>query len=184
MTISKRSQEWLRWAQVTSIPLRHIDESGQPIGFASGCLILCAGRKFILSARHAVQPESKGWAIELGFDSKKGTEMFWPKAFSYMAEMQKGSGILNHLDFCFAEVAIDVESTYAHRTPDLVSDERARHIFGIEDFVEPNQTGTFAFAGEIKPQKRKPGYTFNSVANESGPCFSGLILPAKANVPV
>jgi hypothetical protein len=156
MQLSQRSQDWLRWTLVTSVPLRHLDEGGKPIGIASGCLVACAGRKFIMSACHAVQPESKGWAIELSFDSEKGTEMYWPRNFSYMAEMQKGSGVLDHVDFCFAEVAMDVESTYAHRTPYSVSDVRARHIFGIEDFIEPSQTGIFAFAGEVKPEMHGP----------------------------
>jgi hypothetical protein len=155
--LSKRSQDWLRWTLVTSVPLRHLEESGQPVGIASGCLVITAGRKFILSACHAVQPESKGWAIEIGFDREKGTEMYWPKSFMYMAEMLKGSGILDHIDFCFSEVAMDVESIYAHRTPYSVSDVRARHIFRIEDFAEPNLADIFAFAGEVKPEMHGSG---------------------------
>lgn len=146
----------MRWTLVTSIPLRHLDELGKPIGIASGCLVSCAGRKFILSARHAVEPDSKGWAIELGYDPVKGTEMYWPKNFSYMAEMKKGSGILDNLDFCFAEIAVGVESTYAHRTPYSVSDVRARHIFDIKNFVKPSPTGIYAFAGEVKPEMHGP----------------------------
>ena len=156
MQLSRRSRDWLRWVLITSVPMRHLDELGKPLGIASGCLVLCAGRKFILSARHAAPPESKGWAIELGYDPKNGTEMYWPKSFSYMAEMKKGSGILDEVDFCFAEVAVDVESTYAHRTPYSVSDVRPRHIFRIEDFVEPSPTGIYAFAGEVKPEMHGP----------------------------
>ncbi len=162
MQLSPHIQDWLQWVLVTSIPLRHLDEVGNPIEIASGCLVLSAGRKFILSARHAVKPESKGWAIELGYDSEKGTEMYWPKSFSYMAEMKKGSGIIDEVDFCFAEVAADLESTYAHRTPHSVSDVRPRHTFGIENFVEPSLTAIYAFAGEIKPEMHGP----NSFATE------------------
>lgn len=152
MQLSRHLRDWLRWAQVTSIPLRHLDEHGKPIGIASGCLVVCAGRKFILSVRHAVKPDSMGWAIELGYDHEKGTEMYWPKKFLYMAEMKKGSGIIDNLDFCFAEIAVDVESTYAHRTPYSVSDVRVRHIFDIKDFIEPNPDEIYAFAGEVKPE--------------------------------
>lgn len=162
MQLSHRVQEWLQWVVVTSIPLRHIDELGNPIGIASACLVISRGRKFILSARHAVKPESKGWAIELGYDSERGTEMYWPKSFSYMAEMKKGLGILDDVDFCFAEVAADLESTYAYRTPHSVSDVRPRHIFGIEEFVEPSPTAIYAFAGEVKPEMHGP----NSFATE------------------
>lgn len=141
---------------VTSIPMRQLDELGNPVGIASGCLVLCAGRKFILSARHAVKPESKGWAIELGYDSEKGTEMCWPNNFSYMAEMKKGSGILEDVDFCFAEVPADLKSTYAHRTPRSVSDVRPRYIFEVENFVEPSPTAIYAFAGGVKPEMHSP----------------------------
>lgn len=162
MQLSRHDKEWLQWVPVTSIPLRHLDELGNPIGIASGCLVLYTGRKFILSARHAVRPESKGWAIELGYDSEKGTEMYWPKSFSYMVEIKKGSGILDNVDFCFAEVAADMESTYAHRTPHSVSDVRPRHIFRIEEFIEPSPTAMYAFAGEVKPEMHSP----NSLATE------------------
>lgn len=152
MQLSQRAQDWLRWVVVTSVPLRHLDDNGMPLGIASGCLVLCRGRKFLLSVSHAVKPGSKGWAIELGYDPRHGTEMYWPRTFLYMAEMQKGAGVLDHVDFCFAEVAADVLPIYAHRTPCSVSDVRPRHIFEITDFVEPAQAGMFAFSGQVKPE--------------------------------
>jgi len=156
MQLSQRSQDWLQWMLVTSVPLRHLDEGGRPLGVASGCMVVCRGRKFLLSACHAVQPDSKGWAIELDHDPRQGTEMYWPKTFLYMAEMQKGSGVLDHVDFCFAEVAADLQPIYAHRTPHSVSDVRPRHIFEIEKFAEPTQAGVFAFSGQVKPEMHGP----------------------------
>lgn len=106
----------------------------------------------MLSACHAVQPDSKGWAIELDHDSRKGTEMYWPKSFLYMVEMQKGSGVLDYVDFCFAEVAADLQPIYANKTPFSISDVRPRHIFDVEDFAEPTAAGVFAFSGQVKPE--------------------------------
>lgn len=131
---------------VTSVPLRHLDETGNPIGIASGCLAVSNGRKFLLSVRHAVRPDSKGWAIELDYDRRRhGTEMYWPKTFLYMAEI--------YIDFCFAEVVADLQPIYANRTPYSTSDVRPRHIFQIEDFAEPTQAGVFAFSGQVKPER-------------------------------
>lgn len=141
---------------VTSVPLRHLDEGDRPLGVASGCLVACRGRKFLLSASHAVQPESKGWAIELGYNPHQGTEMYWPKNFLYMAEMREGSGIPEPVDFCFAEVAADLHPVYAHRTPYSISDVRPRHIFDIEDFAKPTHSGIFAFSGQVKPEMHGP----------------------------
>src|SRR6266581_1296987 len=152
MQLSRRSQDWLQWMLVTSVPLRHLDEGGRPIGVASGCLVVCRGRKFLLSACYAVKPESKGWAIELDYDPRQGTEMYWPKNFLYMAEIQKGYGVREYVDFCFAEVAADLQPVYAHRIPYSVSDVRPRHIFDIADFAEPTQAAVFAFSGEVKPE--------------------------------
>lgn len=156
MQLSRRSQDWLKWMSVTSIPLRHLAEDGRPIGIASGCMVVCKGRKFLLSACHAVQPGSKGWAIELGYDPRQGTEMYWPKNFLYMAEMQKGSGVVEHIDFCFAEVAADLQPIYARRTPCSTFDVRQRHIFDIADFAEPTQAGVFAFSGQVRPEMHGP----------------------------
>ena len=141
---------------ITGVPLRHLDDLGQPIGIASGCLVAHNDRKFLLSVCHAVQPDSKGWAIELDHDPEPGTEMYWPKNFLYMAEMQKGFGSMEHLDFCFAEVAADLQPIYAHRTPYAVSDVRRRHIFRIDDCVEPDKEGVFAFSGQVKPEMHSP----------------------------
>lgn len=156
MQLSRRAQAWLQWMLITSVPLRHLDEDGWPLGIASGCLVICRGRKFVLSVRHAVKPDSKGWAIELDHDSRKGTEMYWPKTFLYMAEMQKGSGVLDYVDFCFAEVAADLQPIYANRTPFSVSDVRPRHIFESDDFAEPTASGVFAFSGQVKPEMHGP----------------------------
>ncbi len=153
MQLNRRVQDWLQWMLVSSVPLRHLDEDGKPLGIASGCLVTCRGRRFVLSACHAVQPDSKGWAIELDHDSRKGTEMYWPTSFMYMAEMQKGSGVLEYVDFCFAEVAADLQPIHAHRTFFSVSDVRPRHIFEVEDFAEPTVEGVFGFSGEVKPEK-------------------------------
>jgi hypothetical protein len=152
MQLSRRAQDWLQWMLVTSVPLCHLDEDDIPLGIASGCLAICRGRKFVLSARHAVKPDSKGWVIELDHNCSKGTEMYWRKNFLYMAEMQKGSGVLTHVDFCFAEVAADLQPIYADRTPFSVSDVRPRHIFTVENFAEPTAAGVFAFSGRVKPE--------------------------------
>lgn len=157
MQLSRNSLEWLQWMLVTSIPLRHLDEAGNPIGIASGCLVVSNGRKFLLSVRHAIRPDSKGWAIELDYDPQRhGTEMYWPKQFLYMTEMQKDSGILSYVDFCFTEVAADLQPIYANRTPYSTSDVRPRHIFQVEDLAEPTQAGVFAFSGQVKPEMHGP----------------------------
>lgn len=152
MQIAPRIKEWLTWSVATSIPLRRLGPDGGLLEIASGCLVTYGGRKFVLTVSHAVSRASQGWALELGADSEHGIEMCWPNAFLYMGEMQKGSATLQELDLCFAEVGNDVQSTYAHRTPVSVSDERLRHVFSASEFSEPSVEATYAFAGEVKPE--------------------------------
>jgi hypothetical protein len=162
MQLSSRTHDWLTWMLVTSIPLRHLDERGILLGIASGCLVIYKDRKFLLTVCHAVHPESKGWAIELGDGPRQDTSMYWLNTFLYMTERQKETGAMEYLDFCFAEVAADVQSIYAHRTPHSVSDVRPRHIFGVVNFAEPTPRGVYAFSGQTKPEM----HDSNTVATE------------------
>jgi len=79
-----------------------------------------------------------------------------PHSFNYVAEMVKGSGVIRDVDFCFTEVASDLVSTYAHRTPQSVSDVRPRHVFNTDLLAVPDTNQIFGFAGEIKPAMHGP----------------------------
>lgn len=137
---------------ITSIPLRQLDAADAPVGIASGCLVDYASRRFLLSVQHAVKRESAGWVIDLGYEPGKGTAIYRPHSFNYIAEMTRGSGVMRHVDFCFTEVASDLISTYQHRTPQVISDERPRHVFDIDLSTAPDTKQIFAFAGQVKAE--------------------------------
>lgn len=90
--VSGRTQKWLKWVLVTSIPLRKLDSFEFPVGFASGCLIDYRGRRFFLSVRHAIDMGSKDWIIDLGYTPGKGTEYYRPKGYNYVSEFTRSSG--------------------------------------------------------------------------------------------
>lgn len=154
--LSERSQAWINWVLITSIPLRQFDAAENPVGMASGCLIDYAGRRFLLSVQHAVKRESVGWVIDLGYEPGRGTAIYRPHSFKYVAEMIKGSGVIRDVDFCFTEVAPDLVSTYAHRTLQSVSDVRPRHIFNTDLLGVPDANQIFGFAGEVKAELHGP----------------------------
>lgn len=152
MQISQRSREWLEWVLITSVPLRRLNEAEVPIGIASGCLIDYAERRFLISVQHAVDRGSEGWVIDLGYEPGKGTAIYRPRSFNYVAEMVRGSGVLREIDFCYTEVPTDVVSMYQNATPHGVSDERPRHFFQTNLTATPDPKGIFAFSGQVKPE--------------------------------
>jgi len=149
-------REWLRWVQVTSVPLRRLDAEEIPVGLASACLIDYKRRRFLLSVQHAVDMGSKDWIIDLGYDPAKGTEFYRPRSFNYVKEMTRGSGVIRDIDFCYTEVPNDLVSIHQHVTPRAISDERPRHVFDTDLTASPDRGQVFAFAGQVKPEYHSP----------------------------
>jgi hypothetical protein len=112
MALSPETHDWLDWVLVTSIPLRRIDENGQVVGHASGTLIDYGKRRFLLSVAHAVKRGTAGWAMQLGQDLNRGTEVFHLKGFVYPGEFTRSTGIMRELDLCLTEVPCNLESKY------------------------------------------------------------------------
>ncbi len=148
--------EWLKWMLVTSIPLRQLDESDIPIGFASACLIDYRERRFLLSVQHAVKMQSKNWTVDLGYTPGKGTAFYRPNSFNYVAELTQGESTMREVDFCYTEVPVDLSATYQHRTPRGIFDERPCHIFQTDLTDLPVNSQIYAFSGEVKPEQHGP----------------------------
>lgn len=148
--------EWLQWVLVTSFPLRRLDESDMPVGFASGCLVDYRGKRFLLSVQHAVTMQSKDWIVDLGYSSKHGTAFYKPNSFNYIAEFRRGKSLLREIDFCYTEVPSDLTGVYQYATPRGIFDERPRHIFQADLTDIPVTTQIYAFSGEVKPEQHGP----------------------------
>jgi len=152
MQLRPQSREWLEWVLITSIPLRRFIAENVPVGIASGTLIDYGERRFLLSVRHAVDRGADGWVVDLGYEPGKGTAIYRPRSFNYVAEMVRGSGALREIDFCYTEVARDLVSTYQNVTPHGISNECPRHVFQPDLTAVPDPNGIFAFSGQVKPE--------------------------------
>lgn len=150
---AQERRKWLEWVLLTSIPLRRYAPDETPIGVASGCLVDYRDRRFILTAAHAVGLGSSDWAIELGYVDGRGTEFYRPFSFSYLAEMTRGIAAINEIDYCYAEVSVDVEPTFEHRTPLGPQSKRLpRHVFDFSEITEPDRGELYAFSGQVHPE--------------------------------
>ncbi|MDP3089166.1 MAG: hypothetical protein Q8N04_00680 [Nitrospira sp.] len=150
--------EWLQWVKLSSVPLKQLGHDDIPIGMASGCFVTYQGRKFILTASHAVKLNSSGWVIELGPDNRRGTEFYRVARFYYLSGINRESGQIVEVDFTFAEIPADLESTFYLLTPfGAMSARQSRHVFDLEAVRNPDIGERYAFTGEIKPSTGSSG---------------------------
>lgn len=145
---SRAITKWLKWVVLTSVPIRHLDQQGLPIGSASGCLLDYKGRRFFLSAAHAVSMTSSGWAMEVE-SSSRGTEIFHLPTMNYLAEIVRGTGAMREVDLCYVEVPPNLESTFRQQTPIATGPTQPRHVFDTDLSSGPTTDEPFAFAGHV-----------------------------------
>gem|GEM_PF-6113150 len=142
MSASADIDDWLHWVLTTSVPLMRLDKSGNVVGQASGTMVDFEDGRFVLSVAHAVPKETRGWAIEIGLDPSKGTEVYHVNAFVYPAEFTRSTATFRELDLCVARIATDVVPRYEFRTPRGLFDKRPRHVFKAGDFATPDAKAT------------------------------------------
>lgn len=153
MNVSAVIEGWLQWMLTTSVPLMRLDRDGNVIKQASGTMLDFEGGRFVISVAHAVPKETDGWAIEIGLDPRKGTEVYHVNTFVYPGEFTRSTTTFRELDLCIARVASDVKPWYEFRTPQGLFDKRIRNIFSAADFASPDADSTYAFSGRVKPER-------------------------------
>ncbi|MDN5943211.1 MAG: hypothetical protein L0H94_15135 [Nitrospira sp.] len=149
---------WLDWVRITGIPLKRLGPGNTPVDIASGCFVAYQDRRFILTVSHAVELGSSDWVIELGYDDKRGTEIYRVARFCYPGEINQRTGESSVADFTFAEIPVDLESTFHLLTPfGSMSVKRQRHVFDLEAAGNPDINELYAFTGEIHPRPGSSG---------------------------
>lgn len=157
MTLSSTTREWLHWMRLTSHPLRRLGGEGNPNGFGSATLLDHQGRRFALTAHHVIPVGADGWFLDLRFCAVKGTETYTPGHWHTVAEFRRASSSVVHVDFSFAEIAVDLNTSYQERSPWVSGEAQDRHIFHTSDVADPNREDIYAFAGETRPEQHAPG---------------------------
>lgn len=109
-------ETWLSRILLSSIPLRKIDGSLLPVGIASGCLIDYFGTRVVVSVFHATKNDGN-WAIEVGFETGKGTQLYRPGLFHHLGLVKLGFSKIDEVDFSYHEVASDLISYFQEFSP-------------------------------------------------------------------
>ena len=149
---TEQGDEWRQWLLTTSIPLVHVGEADQPLGFGSGTMIDHQGRRFIVTAGHVAKLDSKGWAIVVQQHPDGRLEYYKPRAFVHVGEFSRANPSLRLLDLCVAQVAADLETWYEFRTPRGLFDRRPHHVFDAGEFAVPDQEQIYGFSGRVRTE--------------------------------
>jgi hypothetical protein len=151
-----QGRDWRDWLLLTSIPLVHVGENGQPLAFGSGTMIDHEGRRFLIAAEHVVKLDSKGWAIVVQQHPDGRLEYYKPRAFVHVGEGKRSNSSLRLLDLCVAQVAPDLETWYEHRTPRGLFDKRPHHVFDAATLAPPEVDQIYGFSGRVRTEMHSP----------------------------
>ncbi|WP_018948433.1 hypothetical protein [Thioalkalivibrio sp. ALMg11] len=149
-------QQWLDRLLLSSIPLRKIDGNGNPVGIASGCLIDYLGVRIILSVFHATKRDGN-WAIEVGYEAGKGTQLYKPGGFHHLGKMKLGDTEIAEVDFSYREVAGDLLSYFQEIVPPgAIKRQALREVFQPDFDIAPGAEEMYGFAGQVLPEFHEP----------------------------
>ena len=85
---------------------------------------------------------------------RRGTEIFRPACFLYLGEKRCGIDEIADVDFCYAEVPTNLESTFQHLTPiGPKSEKRLRHVFDLTTIGKPDANEVYGFSGQVHPER-------------------------------
>lgn len=152
-----QGREWRDWLLLTSIPLAHLGEDGQPLGFGSGTMLDHEGRRFLITAEHVVKLDSKGWAIVVQQHHDGRLEYYKPHAFVHVGEGRRSDGVHRLLDLCAAQVSPELQTWYEYRTPRGLFDKRPHHVFDSAELASPRADQVYGFSGRVRTEMHYPG---------------------------
>lgn len=154
MMSAKEIANWLKWLIYSSVPLVRLKSRAElPIGIASACLLNFRGRRFIVTAAHAVPLNSSDWHIDLGPDEKGRRETFHLGPFLYAKDFHRSSGEIRDVDVCCSEIPKSVNPVYQRVTPQgAFSGRIQRAIFDLTTTSDQTELWPYAFSGAVFPE--------------------------------
>lgn len=92
----------------SSVPLCRLDDSGQPSSAASGALVNVNGKRLLLTVEHATG-DFGDWAIQIQYESGKGTTLYRLGAMNFLIRGDINSGKSKTVDFSCVDVPEDIQ---------------------------------------------------------------------------
>ena len=135
----EQGRDWRDWLLLTSIPLVHLGANDQVLAFGSGTMLDFEGWRFLVTAEHVANIDSKGWAIVVQQHSDGRLEDHKPNAFVHVGEGRRPTSSLRMLDLCVAQVQPGLETWCEFSTPRGLFDKRPHHVFNTAVLASPEQ---------------------------------------------
>jgi hypothetical protein len=142
--------EWIEQIVLSSIPLKNLDGSAEPQGFASGCLIDYCGKRLLLSVEHATS-QPGAWAIEMRFTPGKGTELYQVGAMNFLQQLSLTNFQRETIDLSYVIVQSDLTPVYQILNQNgTIETELPRRICGISFEEKPDRRLKYGFSGHTR----------------------------------
>lgn len=153
--LANATRNWLQWVALTSHPLNRFDDQGELCGIASATLIEHRGSRALITAAHI--DVSSGWVLRTGVDSDR-IRYFRPHSqnFARALNYRRSTGDFAESDLCICPVPEDLSSSAQERLPRHIGAAVDRHVFCLGDVEDAEASQTYAFAGEVMPERHAP----------------------------
>ncbi len=134
---------------LSSIPLRKLDGNLRPVAFASGALINYAGKRVLLTVRHALNSPGN-WAAEMKYVHGKGTQLHQLGAANFVSVVDIASGTISDVDFAFVQVDGQfVPCLQSVRCDGAIEFECPRILSSVDFEREPTPEEEYGFSGQV-----------------------------------
>jgi len=147
----------------SSVALCRLNDEGFPTSSASGFLVDYCGHRILMTVEHATGDFGQ-WAIQLNYDTSKGTQLYRLGAMNFLASFSIETNKANKIDFLYVEIPNDLNAVRQEITEQQeIIQSYPITIYSIDFEEKPSQDDKYGFAGLVKGQLEKhPFVTFFS----------------------
>ncbi len=146
----KQLEEYI---ELSSIPIRSVDQDGIPTGIASACIINYEGKRILLTVYHATG-NMANWGIQVRYEPNRGTAIQPLGAMNFLTSINVQTNVVRDIDFAYVEIPYDIApiSQIIDPISDSVISEKKRLDSNIDFNIHPNNSEFYGFSGQVMPE--------------------------------
>ncbi len=134
----------------SSCQLCELDVDRHPVSVGSGCLVRLPDTRLLLLTVSQVTGNHGNWAIQLSYDSARGSVCYQIGTLNYLARLTLREATATDVDFAYALVPSDLQAFRDELTSDgQVISHHPVAIFDWPSQATPSAGDSFSFAGTV-----------------------------------
>jgi hypothetical protein len=145
-------EDFCKFVELASIPLRQLGPDMLPGRIASGCLVDYRGQRWVFTVAHAME-NTGNWAIEVGYEPGRGTKLYKIGQLSFVARYDRTTGgSFETLDMAYTRVPSDLQPRWqpSNEQGQIIHDQ-PRIILSADLQAQPRGNEEYGFAGNVEP---------------------------------